>query len=74
MVVGQTGGGKSVIVHTLAKAQTNLGKKTHLAIINPKVSVYSLQLGLLLPLLVSGWAGQDLPGLCLSLFVPGKKR
>ncbi|CAG9462277.1 unnamed protein product [Pedinophyceae sp. YPF-701] len=36
MVVGQTGGGKSVILNTLARSQTKLGKKTHLSIINPK--------------------------------------
>ena len=36
MVVGQTGGGKSVILSTLRNAQTKLGKKTTLFVINPK--------------------------------------
>ena len=39
MVVGQTGGGKTVILNTLARAQTKLGKKTTLFTINPKVRV-----------------------------------
>lgn len=37
MVVGQTGGGKSVILQTLARAQTQMGKRTNLSILNPKV-------------------------------------
>jgi len=36
MVVGQTGGGKSVIISSLKNAQTRLGKKTTLYTINPK--------------------------------------
>ncbi|GLI59150.1 hypothetical protein VaNZ11_000978 [Volvox africanus] len=43
MVVGQTGGGKTVILNTLSRAQTKLGKKTHLYTINPKaISVSEL--------------------------------
>lgn len=37
MLVGHTCGGKSVVLHTLAKAQTRLGMKTTLHVINPKV-------------------------------------
>jgi dynein heavy chain, axonemal len=37
MVVGQTGGGKTVILNCLARAQTKMGKKTTLYTINPKV-------------------------------------
>ena len=37
MVVGQTGGGKTVILNTIARSQTKLGKKTTLFTINPKV-------------------------------------
>lgn len=37
MVVGQTGGGKSVILQTLARAQTKMGKRTTMSILNPKV-------------------------------------
>lgn len=36
MVVGQTGGGKSVILNTLARAQTTLGRRTQLHVLNPK--------------------------------------
>ncbi|EFJ08822.1 hypothetical protein SELMODRAFT_131043 [Selaginella moellendorffii] len=36
MVVGPTGGGKSVIIQTLARAQTKLNCPTKLSIINPK--------------------------------------
>lgn len=38
MVVGQTGGGKSVILQTLARAQTKMGKRTSMSILNPKVT------------------------------------
>ncbi|XP_045502201.1 dynein axonemal heavy chain 10 [Colias croceus] len=36
MLVGPTGGGKTVILQTLVKAQTNLGLPTKLTIVNPK--------------------------------------
>jgi hypothetical protein len=36
MVVGQTGGGKSVIINALARAQTRAGKRTTLHVLNPK--------------------------------------
>ena len=36
MVVGPTGGGKSVVIDTLARAQTALGFPTKLYPINPK--------------------------------------
>lgn len=36
MVVGQTGGGKSVILSTLAQAQTAMGRRTTLHVLNPK--------------------------------------
>ncbi len=36
MVVGPTGGGKSVVIETLARAQTTLGFPTKLYPINPK--------------------------------------
>jgi dynein heavy chain len=40
MVVGQTGGGKTVIINTLARAQTKMGTKTTLHTINPKVRLH----------------------------------
>ena len=39
MVVGQTGGGKSVILQTLARAQTKMGKRTTMSTLNPKVTL-----------------------------------
>ncbi|KAK3083644.1 hypothetical protein FSP39_000711 [Pinctada imbricata] len=36
MIVGPTGGGKSVVINTLAQAQTRLGLQTKLYTINPK--------------------------------------
>jgi dynein heavy chain len=36
MVVGQTGGGKSVILSTLAHAQSAMGRRTMLHVLNPK--------------------------------------
>ncbi|KAK6624941.1 hypothetical protein RUM44_011805 [Polyplax serrata] len=36
MIVGPTGGGKTVVIHTLQKAQTSLGLPTKLFILNPK--------------------------------------
>ncbi|DBA95316.1 TPA: Dynein heavy chain cytoplasmic [Trebouxia sp. C0006] len=36
MVVGQTGGGKSVILQTLARSQTKMGKRTIMNVLNPK--------------------------------------
>lgn len=38
MIVGPTGGGKSVVIHTLAQSQTSLGQPTKLYTLNPKVS------------------------------------
>eukprot|EP00798_Chlamydomonas_sp_ICE-L_P031817 gene31817-7021_t len=43
MVVGQTGGGKTVILNTLARSQTKMGTKTTLYTLNPKaISVAEL--------------------------------
>eukprot|EP00003_Mantamonas_plastica_P006673 TRINITY_DN1548_c0_g5_i2.p1 TRINITY_DN1548_c0_g5~~TRINITY_DN1548_c0_g5_i2.p1 ORF type:complete len:3052 (-),score=1213.08 TRINITY_DN1548_c0_g5_i2:66-8516(-) len=36
MIVGPTGGGKSVVINTLKKAQTSLGLTTKLIVMNPK--------------------------------------
>jgi dynein heavy chain, axonemal len=36
MVVGPTGGGKTVVIETLARAQTTLGYPTKLYVVNPK--------------------------------------
>ena len=41
MVVGETGGGKSVIIKTLARAQDALGKPTKLILLNPKAQSVS---------------------------------
>lgn len=37
MLVGPTGGGKTVIITTLVKAQSDLGLPTKLTVLNPKV-------------------------------------
>jgi len=37
MVVGPTGGGKTVVINTLVSAQTSLGLPTTLYTLNPKV-------------------------------------
>ena len=49
MVVGETGGGKSVIINTLARSQTKLGQKTILNILNPKAQPVSELYGVLDP-------------------------
>lgn len=49
MVVGQTGGGKTVILNTLARTQTKLGKRTHLFTINPKAITVAELYGVLDP-------------------------
>lgn len=38
MVIGPTGGGKTVVIETLCRAQTHLGQSTKLHILNPKVN------------------------------------
>lgn len=42
MIVGPTGGGKSVVIQTLAQAQTALGLPTKIFTLNPKVSTNNL--------------------------------
>lgn len=37
MLIGATGGGKSVIINTMVKAQHEMGLATKLIILNPKV-------------------------------------
>ena len=49
MVVGETGGGKSVIINTLARSRTAMGTKTVLNIINPKAIPVSELYGTLDP-------------------------
>jgi len=41
MLVGETGGGKSVILETIARAQTAMGRNTKLYILNPKAQSVS---------------------------------
>jgi dynein heavy chain len=49
MVVGNTGGGKSVIINTLARAQTKMGRQTKLHIVNPKAQTVAELYGTLDP-------------------------
>ncbi|XP_065915662.1 dynein axonemal heavy chain 10-like [Dysidea avara] len=51
MVVGPTGGGKSVIIHTLCRAQTKLGLVTKLNILNPKACSVIELYGILDPII-----------------------
>ena len=41
MLVGETGGGKTVILETLARAQTKMGRHTKLHVLNPKAQTVS---------------------------------
>jgi dynein heavy chain len=49
MIVGPTGGGKTVIIETLAKAQTLMGNPTKLFVINPKAQSVNELYGVLDP-------------------------
>ncbi|KAL7749213.1 hypothetical protein RI367_005365 [Sorochytrium milnesiophthora] len=49
MMVGPTGGGKSVVIDVLAKAQTRLGLATKLYILNPKAVTVNELYGILDP-------------------------
>ncbi len=49
MVVGPTGGGKSVVIDMLAKAQTKLGVPTKLFLLNPKAVTVNELYGILDP-------------------------
>ena len=49
MVVGQTGGGKSVIMQALARSQTKMGVNTKLFVVNPKAIRISELYGVLDP-------------------------
>ncbi|KAF3425259.1 hypothetical protein E2986_13407 [Frieseomelitta varia] len=49
MVIGPTGGGKTVVIETLCKAQTRLNKPTKLYILNPKACTVNELYGVLDP-------------------------
>ncbi|CAH1233746.1 DNAH10 [Branchiostoma lanceolatum] len=50
MIVGPTGGGKSVVINTLAHAQTRLGLNTKLYVMNPKACTVIEMYGILDPI------------------------
>ncbi|XP_011874224.1 PREDICTED: dynein heavy chain 10, axonemal [Vollenhovia emeryi] len=49
MIIGPTGGGKTVVIETLCRAQTHLGKPTKLHILNPKACTVIELYGMLEP-------------------------
>ncbi|EDV22455.1 uncharacterized protein TRIADDRAFT_50643 [Trichoplax adhaerens] len=49
MVIGPTGGGKSVVINTLSQAQTKLGLPTRMHIMNPKAVTVNELYGILDP-------------------------
>lgn len=49
MVVGPTGGGKSVVLNTLIKAQCTMGIQTKCITLNPKVSSNCARKSILYP-------------------------
>lgn len=50
MVVGPTGGGKTVVIDTLCKAQTELGLPTRVYVINPKAQPTAALYGVMDPM------------------------
>lgn len=72
MIVGPTGGGKTVIIQALAKAQTSLGLPTKIFTLNPKVSIATSMSGTIAALLIS-WVQSVKEVNCLLFRIPMKK-
>ncbi|KAJ9583317.1 hypothetical protein L9F63_022334, partial [Diploptera punctata] len=73
MIVGPTGGGKTVIIKTLARAQTRLGLVTTLHILNPKACSVIELYGILDPL-TRDWTDGLLSNIFREINKPTTKR
>ncbi|TPX31992.1 hypothetical protein SmJEL517_g04802 [Synchytrium microbalum] len=73
MVVGPTGGGKTVVIDTLSRAQTKLGLTTRLFVLNPKAVTVSELYGLLDPV-TRDWTDGLLSNIFRELNRPSDKK
>jgi len=73
MVVGPSGGGKSVIINTIAKAQTKLGLPTKLYIMNPK-AITVIELYGILDIVTRDWTDGLLSNIFREINKPTDKK
>ena len=73
MVVGPTGGGKTIVIDTLSRAQTKLGLTTRLFVLNPKAVTVAELYGVLDPV-TRDWTDGLLSNIFRELNRPSDKR
>ncbi|TPX37396.1 hypothetical protein SeMB42_g06902, partial [Synchytrium endobioticum] len=73
MVVGPTGGGKTVVIDTLSRAQTKLGLTTRLFVLNPKAVTVAELYGVLDPV-TRDWTDGLLSNIFRELNRPSDKK